>query len=278
MPSLPDDAALARALAQDTGRVLLALRSEASRDGRPSSGRLGDLADAAAHRVLAEGLAKARPDDVVFSEEAPDPRRRLAASRVWIVDPLDGTREYAEPGRTDWAVHVAVWADGALVAGAVALPALGEVYGTDEISAACVDRAGPSPAPRIVVSRTRPPSIAAALTEELGGDLMFLGSAGVKAAAVWRGEADAYLHSGGLREWDAAAPVAVALAAGLHASRLDGTPLEFNRPDPLVPDLLICTPELAAPILARTGGAAGSGRTGSGRAGSEQHSTEVISR
>lgn len=242
------DAALAGALAARTGELLVRLAADWRRDP-PAAGSLGDAADAAAHRFIVEALAAERPDDVVFSEEAPDPRRRLDQHRVWIVDPLDGTREFGQPGRTDWAVHVALWADGDLVAGAVALPALGEVHATD----APPSRAEPADAsPRIVVSRSRPPAIATALAVDLGGQLLPLGSAGAKAAAVWRGTADAYVHTGGLHEWDAAAPVAVARAAGLHTSRLDGAPLVFNRAEPYLPDLLICTPDLAGPVLAWT--------------------------
>jgi 3'(2'), 5'-bisphosphate nucleotidase len=174
------------------------------------------------------------------------------------VDPLDGTREYGEPGRTDWAVHVALWADGELVAGAVALPALGVVHDSD--TAAPVRPAGTGRGPRLVVSRSRPPAVARELAEALDAELVLMGSAGAKAAAVWRGEVDAYVHTGGLHEWDAAAPVVVARAAGLHVSRLDGSPLQFNRPEPYVADLLICTPELAGPILLRTGRAAGAAR------------------
>lgn len=254
MTSETDDAALARVLAEDAGQLLLELRSAAGTAG--SSDTLAEVtslraaADAAAHRAIAERLAAERPDDVLFSEEAPDPRRRLAASRVWIVDPLDGTREFGEAGRSDWAVHVALWADGALVAGAVALPALGVVSATDDVARPV--RSAGAAGPRLVVSRSRPPAVAQRLATELGGEVVLLGSAGAKAAAVWRGDVDAYVHTGGLHEWDAAAPVAVALAAGLHASRLDGAPLEFNRPEPYVPDLLICIPELAAAILTRT--------------------------
>jgi len=239
------DAELARALAAQTGELLTALRRD------PPSGRsLRDAADAAAHQLIVRGLADHRPDDVVFSEEAPDPRRRLAQRRVWIVDPLDGTREFGEPGRVDWAVHIALWEDGDLVAGAVALPGLGEVHATD-VPPSRPAAADPA-APRIVVSRSRPPAVATALALDLGGELLPLGSAGAKAAAVWRGTADAYVHAGGLHEWDAAAPVAVARAAGLHTSRLDGAPLRFNDPEPYVPDLLICVPELADAIVAWT--------------------------
>lgn len=279
------DVALARAVATDAARVLVDLRAAhaagpaagtqgaGAADGGDPARALRDAADAAAHRVIADRLAAERPDDVVFSEEAPDPRRRLAARRVWIVDPLDGTREFGEPGRVDWAVHIALWEDGALVAGAVALPALGEVYVTHDGStpvrgASAGDAPAPGAArgddgsPRIVVSRSRPPAVAAALAADLGARLVPLGSAGAKAAAVWRGEAEAYVHAGGLHEWDAAAPAVVALAAGLHVSRLDGSPVAFNRPDAYVPDLLVCLPELAEPVLAWTA----------------RHSAEVIHR
>jgi 3'(2'), 5'-bisphosphate nucleotidase len=247
MPSYTDDSALARALAGEAGDLLIGLRA-----GPLTGGELRDAADAAAHRLLAGRLAEHRPGDVVLSEEAPDPRRRLAASRVWIVDPLDGTREYGEPGepgRSDWAVHVALWSDGELVAGAVAVPVLGEVYATDDPPARPARADGPI---RFVVSRSRPPAFATAMAIDLGAELVPMGSAGAKAAAVWRGEVDAYLNTGGLHEWDAAAPVVVARAAGLHASGIDGSPLAFNRPVPTLPDLVICTPEVVGPILAWT--------------------------
>lgn len=211
--------------------------------------RLGAVADRESHALLAGGLARLRPDDVLLSEEGADPARRCAAHRVWIVDPLDGTREFVEQIRWDWAVHVALWAAGDLVAGAVALPAAGVTYGTAE--PVTTPPAGPGPI-RLAVSRTRPPAFAEALAAELGADLVPMGSAGAKCASVWRGEADAYVHAGGQYEWDSAAPVAVARAAGLHASRIDGGPLEYNRPDPLLPDLLVCRPELADPILSWT--------------------------
>jgi 3'(2'), 5'-bisphosphate nucleotidase len=166
---------------------------------------------------------------------------------VWIVDPLDGTREYGEPGRSDWAVHVALWAGGELAAAAVALPALGEVLVSDPAPAAPDATGGPV---RIAVSRTRPPELADAVAAALGGELVPLGSAGYKTVAVARGEVDAYVHAGGMYQWDSAAPVAVARAAGLVTCRLDGAPLVYNDPDPSLPDLLVCRPELAGPILA----------------------------
>jgi 3'(2'), 5'-bisphosphate nucleotidase len=217
------DSELARRLATETGRLLVRTRAEGNGDQR-------------AQDFLAAQLKEHRPDDAALSEEAPDDPRRLTADRVWIIDPLDGSREYAEPGRTDWAVHVALWERGELTAGAVALPAF---------------EPGPLPPPgqlRIVVSRTRPPDFAHRVAEELGAVLVPMGSAGAKTMAVVRGEADAYLHAGGMHEWDSAAPVFVARAAGLHASRADGSPLRYNQPDPWLPDLLICRPELAGVI------------------------------
>ncbi len=217
------DSELARRLAIETGRLLVRVR--------PGNG------DRIAQLFLAAQLSRHRPDDAVLSEEAPDDRRRLTADRVWIIDPLDGSREYAEPGRTDWAVHVALWERGELVAGTVALPALR------------LGRKVSHRRPRIVVSRTRPPAFAEQVAEAMNAVLVPMGSAGAKAMAVVRGEADAYLHAGGMYEWDSAAPVHVARAAGLHASRVDGSPLVYNQPDPWLPDLLICRPELAGVIL-----------------------------
>ncbi len=196
-----------------------------------------------------ESLAVERPDDAVLSEEGADNPVRLRADRVWIVDPLDGTREFSELGRDDWAVHVALWQSGELVAGAVALPAQGITLATPTVSAPA-----PAPeAPRIVVSRTRPPAIALAVRDALNGTLVEMGSAGAKVAAVVQGLADVYVHAGGQYEWDSAAPVAVARAAGLHTSRIDGSELAYNRPDPLLPDLVVCRREFAEAVLAVTG-------------------------
>ena len=234
-----DDVALARLLAGDAATTLLAVRDEVPADQRGARG------DAAAQAVIAAGLAAHRPADAVLSEEALDDPARLTRDRVWIIDPLDGTREFAE-GRDDWAVHVALWVDGDLAVGVVALPAQGLLLGSD----------GP-PAPSsahdpvaLVVSRTRPPAAAAALAAAHGWVTVPMGSAGAKVAAVVTGAADVYVHAGGQYEWDSAAPVALARAAGLHASRLDGSPLVYNRPDPLLPDLVVCRPELAATVLA----------------------------
>ena len=205
-----------------------------------------DAGDSSSQAFIARRLAAERPGDPVLSEEAVDSRERLGSDRVWIVDPLDGTREFAELGRDDWAVHVALWAGGRLAAGAVALPAQAVTF--SDLTARLEERrSGPT---RIAVSRTRPPALALHVATALGAELLEMGSAGAKVAAVVTGAADAYIHAGGQYEWDSAAPVAVALSAGLHASRIDGSPLRYNRLDPLLPDLLVCRPELAGSVLA----------------------------
>jgi 3'(2'), 5'-bisphosphate nucleotidase len=196
-------------------------------------------------------LAQHRPDDAVLSEEGKDDAARLAARRVWIVDPLDGTREFGEAGRTDWAVHVALWEAGELTAGAVALPAQGRVLDTVPGSS----DTGPSPLVtpdplRLVVSRSRPPDFVHRLAKSLSAVELPLGSAGAKAAAVIYGDADVYVHAGGQYEWDSAAPVAVAMAAGFHASRIDGSKLRYNSASPYIPDLLVCAEFLAPTVLA----------------------------
>ncbi len=238
-----DDDQLARDLAAEAGDLLLALRGAG---GEPDA--LRNAGDRRSHELLTARLARLRPADAVLSEEGLDDPARLVADRVWIVDPLDGTREFGEPGRSDWAVHVALWERGTLTAGAVALPAQGRVLSTAEPPAP-----HPAPAPgaavRAVVSRTRPPAFLTQLATRVPLELIPLGSAGAKAAAVISGDADAYLHSGGQYEWDSAAPVAVAVAAGLHASRLDGSPLAYNQADPSLPDILICPEGLAATLL-----------------------------
>jgi len=240
------DHEVAAQLATEAGQLLLAVREEladATAADRKTAG------DKRSHDYLMEALARERPDDAVLSEEGVDDPVRLSAQRVWIVDPLDGTREFSELGREDWAVHVALWQSGALVAGAVALPAQG-------VTLATPDPAPPptySGEPRIVVSRTRPPEVALQVRDQLNGTLVEMGSAGAKVAAVIQGLADIYVHAGGQYEWDSAAPVAVARAAGLHTSRIDGSPLEYNRADPLLPDLVVCRPEYADAVLAVTG-------------------------
>jgi 3'(2'), 5'-bisphosphate nucleotidase len=271
------DAEFARWLAAAAGELLVWIRSEVG-FADPAALRLaGDLRS---HEFLMAQLAGWRPDDAVLSEEhagsrSPDESAaRLDATRVWIVDPLDGTREYAEEGRTDWAVHVALWTSepppapsqgrrrrrtvhgaavvpgGRLAAGAIALPAQGLVLSSDT---------PPGPPPevqargtqlRIAYSRTRPPSFLTRVAAELDALLVPMGSAGAKIAAVITGEVDAYVHAGGQYEWDSAAPVAVAVAAGLHTSRLDGTPLHYNQTDPLLPDLVVCRTRIARNLLA----------------------------
>jgi 3'(2'), 5'-bisphosphate nucleotidase len=236
------DVELAAAIAAEAGVLLLGLRASAS--GR----ELGVLGDRRSDELIAQRLRAARPEDAILSEESVDSPARLDAPRVWIVDPLDGTREYGIDGRTDWAVHVALWERGALTAAAVALPALGETYTSDPRRVATAD--GGSRKRAILVSESRPPSWASTVAEALGAALVPMGSAGAKAMAVVRGEYDAYVHDGGQWEWDSAAPVGVALAHGLHASRVDGSPLAYNQANPYLPDLLICRPELTSSLRA----------------------------
>ncbi|MCY7396847.1 MAG: 3'(2'),5'-bisphosphate nucleotidase CysQ [Nocardioides sp.] len=244
----PDDAArddhvLAAWLAEAAGRRLLDVRREGL-TGRD----LKDAGDAAAQELLMALLAQHRPGDAVLSEEGKDDKVRLGSERVWIIDPLDGTREFSEPPRDDWAVHVALWERGAddLTAGAVAQPALGQTFHT---GAPPVVLARTAAALRIAVSRSRPPEFVHDLADELDAELVPMGSAGVKVISVVRDITDAYVHAGGQYEWDSAAPVAVARAAGLFTSRVDGTPLRYNRDDVYLPDLIVCRPEIAEQIV-----------------------------
>lgn len=236
------DAELAAHLAETAGRILLEVRGSRLFEGKA----LGNAGDVVSNRFLIEALATQRPDDAILSEESRDTLERLDRSRVWIIDPVDGTREYGED-RSDWAVHVGLAVDGVAEVGAVALPGLrgGIVLRSD--------RPAPLPAhdgpPRLLVSRSRPAAEAVAVAQRLGGQLVEMGSAGAKAMAVVRGEAEIYLHSGGQYEWDSCAPVAVARAHGLHCSRIDGSPLVYNRQDPYLPDLLICRPDWTAPVM-----------------------------
>jgi 3'(2'), 5'-bisphosphate nucleotidase len=235
-----NDTDLARAVAQEAGALLLAIRA-----GGATGRALGDRGDAEANMLIIDRLRAARPDDFILSEESVDDRARCAASRVWIVDPLDGTREYAE-GLDDWAVHIGLAVEGRPAIGAVAVPAIGRVYATDDP----VRPRDPCAPLTIAVSRTRAPEIAHCTARAMGAAMLPMGSAGAKAMAVVDGRADAYLHDGGQYEWDNCAPAAVALAAGLHASRIDGSPLIYNCENPLLPDLLICRREIADAILA----------------------------
>ncbi len=275
------DARLAAELAERAGDLLLRIR------GEERGSDLGRIGDQRSNALLLAGLAEARPGDAVLSEESADTPERLEAQRVWIIDPLDGTREFSMPGRSDWAVHVALWESGlGLTAGAVAEPALGAVHASDGMSVdrsdltrgarGARDSAGGASAasgavgssdagatadgssegrrsygrrPLILVSDSRPPPFAEAVADAVGADVAPMGSAGAKAMAVLRGDADAYLHAGGQWEWDSAAPVAVVTAAGLHASRLDGSVLAYNQPHPYLPDLLICRADLAEALL-----------------------------
>lgn len=246
---MSDDHELAARLATEAGALLLDVReelAEATAEERKAAG------DKRSHDFLMAALSAERPDDAVLSEEGVDDPVRLAAHRVWIVDPLDGTREFSELGRADWAVHVALWerngTGGELIAGAVALPAQGMTLATPTVAA---PPAAPE-APRIVVSRTRPPAVALEVRDALNGVLVEMGSAGAKVASVMQGLSDVYVHAGGQYEWDSAAPVAVARAAGLHTSRIDGSPLIYNQRDSKLPDLIVCRPEYADAVLAVT--------------------------
>ncbi|NUT34534.1 MAG: 3'(2'),5'-bisphosphate nucleotidase CysQ [Hamadaea sp.] len=267
------DAELAHRLAAEAGELLLQIRDER---GYAEPRALREAGARRSHDYIVEQLRLWRPDDAVLSEEALGARDadeaadRLDAQRVWIVDPLDGTREYAEEGRSDWAVHVALWSTeppaeparrrrrtggvekktgGRLAAGAIALPAQGTVLSADPAPGGAAEATPRGAQVRIAASRTRPPSFLGEVAADLGALLVPMGSAGAKIAAVITGEVDAYVHAGGQYEWDSAAPVAVALAQGLHASRLDGSPLVYNRADPMLPDLVVCRPRLARSLL-----------------------------
>ena len=234
------DAELAAHLTDVAGQILLTVRGAGVICGKA----LGDAGDATANQFLVAALRDQRPDDGLLSEESKDTPERLTKSRVWIIDPVDGTREYGEE-RTDWAVHIALSVNGVASVGAVALPGVGLVLRTDQ-----PQKVPPAPERlRMVVSRTRPAREAVAVAEALGAELIPMGSAGAKAMAVVLGQADIYLHSGGQYEWDSCAPVAVALAHGLHCSRIDGSPLIYNQADTYMPDLLICRTEHAAQVL-----------------------------
>ncbi|WP_179472797.1 3'(2'),5'-bisphosphate nucleotidase CysQ [Mycolicibacterium vinylchloridicum] len=242
------DAALAADLAEEAGRLLLAVREEVGFDFPPA---LGDAGDVRANAQILRRLRAERPNDAVLSEEAYDDLKRLKNDRVWIIDPLDGTREFSMPRRPDWAVHVALWQrtggpDGSITDAAVALPAMGEVFRSDTVTAPPPPRPGPI---RITASSNRPPAVLWRLRDRLDIEFLRIGSAGAKAMAVVRGDADAYIHAGGQWEWDSAAPAGVVQAAGLHATRIDGSPLRYNQPDPYLPDLLMCRPEVADLLL-----------------------------
>jgi len=235
------DEELAGRLAEGAGRLLVELRTSRFLEGTA----LGLVGDKVANAFILTSLREWRPQDPILSEESPDRLERLASERVWIIDPLDGTREYGE-GRDDWAVHVALAVDGQPSLGAVAVPAHGKLFRSD-----CCPTPPPSPRarPLMLVSRTRPPVEAQELAAFLDADMVGMGSAGAKAMAVIAGDADLYFHAGGQHEWDNCAPAAVALGAGLHASRVDGSPLLYNGADTLVPDLVIARPEIAERVV-----------------------------
>jgi 3'(2'), 5'-bisphosphate nucleotidase len=231
-------------LAREAGRLLTGLRARIGAGLSPEAAR--HEGDRTSHEFLAKAIAERFPSDGLLSEEGADSTERLGRDRVWIVDPLDGTREFGEPPRSDWAVHVCLSVGGRPLVGAVALPALDMVLSTAQPLRPGARQPGPL---RLVVSRTRPPAAVDQVAKLLGAELVPMGSAGAKAMAVVLGHADVYLHSGGQYEWDSAAPVAVARRAGLHTSRLDGSSLIYNQPDPWLPDVLICTPEVAKPVF-----------------------------
>jgi 3'(2'), 5'-bisphosphate nucleotidase len=239
------DQELASRVATEAGAMLVELRDELVAVGI-HYWDLKDEGDVAGHRHIMSALTAARPDDVILSEEAADNRRRLSAERVWIIDPIDGTNEFAEHPRHDWAIHIALWEAGELTAASVALPTLGITF---DASPAAVVPPSTRAKPLLVTSRSRNPYCAVMVANALGCDVARLGSAGAKAMAVVMGEADIYVHDGGMYQWDSAAPSAVAKAAGLHVSRIDGSPLKYNQESLWLPDFLVCRTELAEPAL-----------------------------
>lgn len=239
------DARAAAEIATEAGKLLLELRARLADPGVDAA-EVRSAGDRLSHEFIVGALGERFPSDAVLSEEGADDLGRLGDDRVWIVDPLDGTREFGEPDRADWAVHVALVVNGELTAGAVAMPALGITYSTVDVTAPAGPQGG---APKVVVSRTRRPEPVMALATALDAELVEMGSAGAKAMAVVRGDVDIYAHAGGQYEWDSAAPVAVARAAGLHVSRIDGSELVYNQENPWLPDLLICRPEWAGKAL-----------------------------
>ena len=239
------DQQLASRVATEAGVMLVDLRDELVAEG-VHYWDLKDEGDVAGHRYIMSALMAARPDDVILSEEAADNRRRLNAERVWIIDPIDGTNEFAEHPRHDWAIHIALWESGEITAASVALPTLGITF---DASPAAVVPPSTREKPLLVTSRSRNPYCAVMVANALGCDVARLGSAGAKAMAIVMGEADIYVHDGGMYQWDSAAPSAVAKAAGLHVSRTDGSPLKYNQESLWLPDFLVCRTELAEPAL-----------------------------
>ena len=239
------DQQLASRVATEAGAMLVELRDELVAEGI-HYWDLKDEGDVAGHRYIMSALTAARPDDVILSEEAADNRKRLNATRVWIIDPIDGTNEFAEHPRHDWAIHIALWEAGELTAASVALPTLRVTF---DASPAAVVPPSTRAKPLLVTSRSRNPYCAVMVANALGCDVARLGSAGAKAMAIVMGEADIYVHDGGMYQWDSAAPSAVAKAAGLHVSRIDGSPLKYNQESLWLPDFLVCRTEFAEPAL-----------------------------
>lgn len=239
------DQQLASRVATEAGAMLVDLRDELVAEGI-HYWDLKDEGDVAGHRYIMSALTAARPGDVILSEEAADNRKRLSADRVWIIDPIDGTNEFAEHPRHDWAIHIALWESGELTAASVALPTLAITF---DASPAAVVPPSTREKPLLVTSRSRNPYCAVMVANALGCDVARLGSAGAKAMAIVMGEADIYVHDGGMYQWDSAAPAAVAKAAGLHVSRIDGSELKYNQESLWLPDFLVCRIELAEPAL-----------------------------
>ncbi len=250
------DRQLALDVSEKAAQNLLRIRREGFLKGE--SGRaLSDVGDRISEEIIRSMIESERPDDAILSEEQmTEDQRRFYAERVWIIDPLDGSREFGTEANADWAIHVALWNrsqsdtngfhEGKIALSVVTIPATGETYTSFWTQKRDYDIETPI---RIVVSNTRAPEWLSDLGAYLNVTLLPRGSAGVKAMEVVAGRADAYVHSGGQYEWDSAAPVGVSLAAGLHASRLDGTPLRYNQPDPYLPDLVICKKTLAPLLL-----------------------------
>ncbi len=234
------DSRLTNQIAEGCGNILKGVRTSGLLRGLA----LGDAGDTLAQEWISRVLAQHRPDDGFLSEEDTDDLSRLDKKRVWIVDPLDGTKEFST-GRQDWAIHIALVIDGKPAHAAVGMPDLGVTFKSSEARAVT----GPL-ARRFVVSRNRPPQVASYIAEQMGYTTRGIGSAGAKAMQVLLGDFDGYIHAGGQYEWDQAAPVGVALAAGLWCSRLDGSEITFNQEDTYIPDLLICRPEIKDEVLA----------------------------
>lgn len=255
-----EDAELARTVAQGAGQLLLELREsygEIEPDDKERANALRKEGDRASHEYIAAALSAARPDDAVLSEEGADSDVRLSASRVWIVDPLDGTYEYGQ-NRADFAVHIVLWnteGQARLEAGVVDLPAQGLTRSVLDLDPQLGELPTNRPI-RIVASRSRPPATLAQTVHHLSGSLseagithegvevVDVGSVGAKVNEILSGRAEAYIHDTGFYEWDVAAPLNVAHHYGLHAEHIDGQPVVFNQMPPYVNNLVVARADL----------------------------------